>query len=105
MTDKQHSVEELTKDLSQTALKYFLDKFKERNIPVEEGEARACLGNFGLGGKLASDTPIGALSGGQKVSKCSLKPTAGSPRFVLASLQATKPAVSHITTVIKTQRP
>ena len=62
-------MEELSKDLSQTGLRYFLDNLKERNIAVEEGEARACLGNFGLGGKLASDTPIGALSGGQKVSE------------------------------------
>ena len=34
---------------------------------VEEQEARSCLGSFGLQGKVVSETPLRALSGGQKV--------------------------------------
>ncbi|GAA6024343.1 hypothetical protein JCM8202_003687 [Rhodotorula sphaerocarpa] len=65
----QHSVEDLSQPLATlsldrplTALSYFLERF-----PVEEQAARAFLGSFGLGGKLASDAPISHLSGGQKV--------------------------------------
>lgn len=67
----QHSVEDLTMPLADlslnragpvTAMSYFLSKF-----PVEEQAAHAFLGSFGLGGKLASDTPLSQLSGGQKV--------------------------------------
>ncbi|EIM83035.1 P-loop containing nucleoside triphosphate hydrolase protein [Stereum hirsutum FP-91666 SS1] len=63
----QHSVEELSRDLKQTALGYFLDHFEKKGDKVTEMEARSCLGTLGLGGKIASDTPLGALSGGQKV--------------------------------------
>lgn len=63
----QHSVEELSRDLKQTALGYFLDHFERSGDKVTEVEARSCLGSLGLGGKIASDTPLGALSGGQKV--------------------------------------
>ncbi|TCD63191.1 hypothetical protein EIP91_005858 [Steccherinum ochraceum] len=64
----QHTVEELTKDGAKTtALAYFLNYFEERGETVVESEARACLGTFGLGGKLSSETPLTALSGGQKV--------------------------------------
>jgi len=64
----QHTVEELTKDGTKTtALAYFLKYYETRGEAVVESEARACLGTFGLGGKLASETPLTALSGGQKV--------------------------------------
>lgn len=66
----QHSVEELSRDLKQTALGYFLDYFEKKGDKVTEMEARSCLGTLGLGGKIASDTPLGALSGGQKVCLC-----------------------------------
>ncbi|KAH8102112.1 P-loop containing nucleoside triphosphate hydrolase protein [Cristinia sonorae] len=64
----QHTVEQLTKDgTNTTALAYFLKYFEERGETAVDSEARACLGTFGLGGKLSSDTPLTALSGGQKV--------------------------------------
>ena len=64
----QHAVEQLTKDGAKTtALAYFLKYFEDRGEAVVESEARACLGTFGLGGKVSSETPLTALSGGQKV--------------------------------------
>ncbi|KAG9220476.1 hypothetical protein CCMSSC00406_0003932 [Pleurotus cornucopiae] len=65
----QHSVEELSNESlkTTTALKYFLDHFDKLGDPVQDPEARACLGTLGLSGKVASDTPLAALSGGQKV--------------------------------------
>lgn len=66
----QHSVEELSNESlkTTTALKYFLDHFDKLGDPIQDPEARACLGTLGLSGKVASDTPLAALSGGQKVS-------------------------------------
>ena len=71
----QHSVEELSAGPSvtpssptaapPTALTYFMEHFAGEN--VVEQDARACLGSFGLQGKVASDTPLVLLSGGQKV--------------------------------------
>ncbi|KAJ7228264.1 P-loop containing nucleoside triphosphate hydrolase protein [Mycena pura] len=70
----QHSVEELsgpqtqsTLDKQVTALSYFLDHFGAKGETVVEQDARKCLGSFGLQGKIASDTPLSQLSGGQKV--------------------------------------
>ncbi len=75
----QHSVEELSiaplslpspstgAQVATTALSYFLWKLGENGVNVEERDARACLGSFGLQGRIASDTPLKALSGGQKV--------------------------------------
>lgn len=64
----QHSVEEFSSvEKHVTALEYFLDHFDRKGDKVPEPEARACLGTFGLGGKIASDTPVIMLSGGQKV--------------------------------------
>ncbi|KAM0747556.1 P-loop containing nucleoside triphosphate hydrolase protein [Meredithblackwellia eburnea MCA 4105] len=76
----QHSVEELSSlpllsNLSledgtrapTTALSHFVQHFEEKGEKVTEQEARACLGSFGLQGKIASETPLGKLSGGQKV--------------------------------------
>ncbi|GAA5910406.1 ABC-F family ATP-binding cassette domain-containing protein [Sporobolomyces salmoneus] len=70
----QHSVEELTNGKSTTedgkpitALSSFLDYFESKGETVAESEARSCLGSFGLPGRVASDTPISQLSGGQKV--------------------------------------
>ncbi|KAL0956788.1 hypothetical protein HGRIS_002907 [Hohenbuehelia grisea] len=65
----QHSVEDLSGNVQTTALQHFLDYFEQRGEKVAESEARACLGSFGLGGKIASDTPLRVLSGGQKVSR------------------------------------
>jgi ATP-binding cassette, subfamily F, member 3 len=77
----QHSVEELTSappssisplsgvPVATTALSYFMWKMGEQGIKVEERDARACLGSFGLQGRIASDTPLKALSGGQKVRR------------------------------------
>lgn len=67
----QHSVEELTIPIVgaksvPTALSYFMNHFGDE---VPEQDARACLGSFGLQGKVASDTPLTQLSGGQKVSR------------------------------------
>jgi len=45
-----------------TAAQHFI----EQNL-ASNAEVRAFLGRWGLGGKLASETPIGMLSGGQKV--------------------------------------
>lgn len=66
----QHSVEELSNESLKitTALKYFLDHFDKLGDTVQDSEARACLGTLGLSGKVASETPLAALSGGQKVS-------------------------------------
>ncbi|KAJ7831894.1 P-loop containing nucleoside triphosphate hydrolase protein [Mycena leptocephala] len=70
----QHSVEELSGSLSRstadrpvTALSYFMEYFEARGDTVVEQDARKCLGSFGLQGKIASDTPLAQLSGGQKV--------------------------------------
>ncbi|GAA5936637.1 ABC-F family ATP-binding cassette domain-containing protein [Sporobolomyces koalae] len=70
----QHSVEELTigahtfEDGSPvTALSSFLQHFETSGDKVSEPDARACLGSFGLRGRVASDTPLSQLSGGQKV--------------------------------------
>lgn len=70
----QHSVEELTSTKAAgeqrdttTALQHFMEHVTAAGETPSEQEARACLGSFGLPGKLASDTPIRVLSGGQKV--------------------------------------
>ncbi|KAJ7068669.1 P-loop containing nucleoside triphosphate hydrolase protein [Mycena amicta] len=69
----QHSVEELSapqasaSDAPVTALSYFMRHFEERGEKVVEQDARKCLGSFGLQGRVASDTPLVQLSGGQKV--------------------------------------
>ncbi|KAJ7734035.1 P-loop containing nucleoside triphosphate hydrolase protein [Mycena maculata] len=70
----QHSVEELSSpptraasDGPVTALSYFMEHFEAKGETVVEQDARKCLGSFGLQGKIASDTPLSQLSGGQKV--------------------------------------
>ncbi|KAJ6561577.1 P-loop containing nucleoside triphosphate hydrolase protein [Mycena vulgaris] len=70
----QHSVEELSGPLTRTssdgpvtALSYFTEYFEAKGETVVEQDARKCLGSFGLQGKIASDTPLSQLSGGQKV--------------------------------------
>lgn len=67
----QHSVEELTPARTDsnrvTALRYFIERMNAMGEEATEQDARACLGSFGLPGKLASETAIEHLSGGQKV--------------------------------------
>ncbi|GAA6058948.1 hypothetical protein JCM10212_002900 [Sporobolomyces blumeae] len=69
----QHSVENLTlthvsaNGTPVTALSHFLEHFEAQGDRVAESDARACLGSFGLQGRVASDTPLSQLSGGQKV--------------------------------------
>lgn len=71
----QHSVEELSgSTLDQlsigpppTALSYFIKHFEAKGEKVLEQDVRQCLGSFGLQGRIASDTPLSQLSGGQKV--------------------------------------
>ncbi|KAJ7129275.1 P-loop containing nucleoside triphosphate hydrolase protein [Mycena epipterygia] len=70
----QHSVEELSGPMTRsssdgpvTALSYFTEYFEAKGETVVEQDARKCLGSFGLQGKIASDTPLSQLSGGQKV--------------------------------------
>ena len=70
----QHSVEELSGSLARassdgpvTALSYFMEHFTAKGETVVEQDARKCLGSFGQQGKIASDTPLSQLSGGQKV--------------------------------------
>ncbi|KAF7332392.1 Iron complex transport system ATP-binding protein [Mycena kentingensis (nom. inval.)] len=68
----QHSVEELSApqpsiDGPITALSYFIRHFEQKGEKVAEQDARKCLGSFGLQGRIASDTPLIQLSGGQKV--------------------------------------
>jgi ATP-binding cassette subfamily F protein 3 len=64
----QHAVEELeakgTKDSNITALSELLSTAAGE---MTEQEARAMLGSLGLPGRIASDVPVAALSGGQKV--------------------------------------
>jgi len=64
----QHAVEELeakgTQDSSITALSELLGTAAGE---MTEQEARAMLGSLGLPGRIASDVPVAALSGGQKV--------------------------------------
>ncbi|KAI5479106.1 Iron complex transport system ATP-binding protein [Pseudohyphozyma bogoriensis] len=95
----QHSVEELTlaspvtslwldatRSRPTTALSYFLKHFEDKGENVVEQDARACLGSFGLQGKVASDTPLGLLSGGQKV------------RLAIALLVFHPPLLDEVTT-------
>lgn len=64
----QHSVEELSNaDPKINALQHFIAHFQKLDIQVQEKDARACLGSFGLAGRLAVDVPLVKLSGGQKV--------------------------------------
>ncbi|KAJ7167528.1 P-loop containing nucleoside triphosphate hydrolase protein [Mycena filopes] len=63
----QHSVEELSAASAATALSHFMVHFAAQGVSVVEQNARKCLGSFGLQGKIASDTPLAQLSGGQKV--------------------------------------
>jgi ATP-binding cassette subfamily F protein 3 len=69
----QDAVSNLSKvsarDPKLTALKYFSEEAAHENTVPEEGEIRACLGSLGLQGKVASDTPVALLSGGQKVCR------------------------------------
>ena len=44
-----------------------MDYFEKKGDNVSDPEARACLGTFGLGGKISLETPLAQLSGGQKV--------------------------------------
>ena len=65
----QHAVEDLTRAATSekcSALSYFLNYQTKKGIEVAEQEARACLGSFGLTGKLATGDLL-VLSGGQKV--------------------------------------
>lgn len=78
----QHSVEELSLPVSSlsldgnpvTALSHFMDHFEEKGDKVLEQDARAFLGSLGLQGKVASDTRLSDLSGGQKVNPRLLSP-------------------------------
>ncbi|KAI0343208.1 P-loop containing nucleoside triphosphate hydrolase protein [Trametopsis cervina] len=63
----QHAVEELTGEFKQTALSYFLDHFSRKGEQITEPDARRSLAGLGLAGRTISETPISALSGGQKV--------------------------------------
>ncbi|KAJ7693913.1 P-loop containing nucleoside triphosphate hydrolase protein [Mycena rosella] len=70
----QHSVEELSGPLTRassdgpvTAMSYFMEHFAARGETVAEQDVWKCLGSFGLQGKIASETPLSQLSGGQKV--------------------------------------
>jgi ATP-binding cassette subfamily F protein 3 len=73
----QHSVEDLSLPIAHlsltagstptTALSHFLEHFEAKGDKITEQEARPCLASFGLQGRVASDTPLAALSGGQKV--------------------------------------
>lgn len=63
----QHSVEELSKETTQTPLAYFIDYFEKKGVTVNEGEARRSLAGLGLAGSTVSNTSMSALSGGQKV--------------------------------------
>ncbi|KAK4049385.1 hypothetical protein OIV83_004118 [Microbotryomycetes sp. JL201] len=71
----QESVEQLSTDAglktdtgeAMTALAYLGMRAKEQGDELTEAEARACLSAVGLQGKVASDTPLAVLSGGQKV--------------------------------------
>jgi ATP-binding cassette, subfamily F, member 3 len=64
----QHAVEDLEalgiKEPSRTALSHLLDI---AGGDLDEQEARATLGKLGLKGNFASDVPLKALSGGQRV--------------------------------------
>ncbi len=60
-----------------TALQYFIEKATDEKLSstsfdpmagkITEQEARRSLGALGLTGKTVSETPLNALSGGQKV--------------------------------------
>ncbi|KAI0091739.1 P-loop containing nucleoside triphosphate hydrolase protein [Irpex rosettiformis] len=63
----QHSVEELSKETTQTPLTYFIEHFEKKGEAVTEGEARRSLAGLGLSGGTVSSMPMSALSGGQKV--------------------------------------
>ncbi|KAI0704339.1 P-loop containing nucleoside triphosphate hydrolase protein [Cytidiella melzeri] len=63
----QHSVEELSREIKQTVLSYFIQQREGQGRKTTEGEARRTLASLGLTGHTVSDTPISALSGGQKV--------------------------------------
>ena len=55
-----------------TAHQYLMDYFEKKGDNVSDPEARACLGTFGLGGKISIETPLAMLSGGQKVRMAQL---------------------------------
>ena len=66
----QHSVEELSslaESTTSTALSLLAAEAGEQ---LMESDVRALLGSLGLSGRVASDVPIGKLSGGQRVSAC-----------------------------------
>ncbi|KZO96211.1 P-loop containing nucleoside triphosphate hydrolase protein [Calocera viscosa TUFC12733] len=61
------SLTRATQGTRTTAIQYFLEHFEKKGEVVDDGEARACLGTLGLGGKAMGETPVDGLSGGQKV--------------------------------------
>lgn len=80
----QHVVEELEtlgmQESSRTALSYLLDVAGGR---LDEQEARATLGKLGLRGNFASDVPLKALSGGQRVRLALAEAMWSSPHLLI----------------------
>jgi ATPase subunit of ABC transporter with duplicated ATPase domains len=80
----QHVVEDLdtlaATDKSLTSLKHLLDM---AGGTLDESHARAILGDLGLAGRTASDVPIAALSGGQKVRLAFAKLVWSTPHLLI----------------------
>jgi ATPase subunit of ABC transporter with duplicated ATPase domains len=80
----QHAVEALEElgqaDGTRTALVDLLDTAAGE---LAEQDARAILGDLGLKGKVASDVPLRALSGGQRVRLALAKATFNSPHLLI----------------------
>jgi ATP-binding cassette, subfamily F, member 3 len=80
----QHVVEELdtvaASDNTLTSLKHLMDV---ADGALDEKNARAVLGDLGLQGRTASDIPIAALSGGQKVRLAFAKLVWSTPHLLI----------------------
>jgi ATPase subunit of ABC transporter with duplicated ATPase domains len=71
-----------------TPLQHLMTELAASGESVSEHEARSCLGACGLSGKLASETPVLALSGGQKVRHLFILTLVGGSCYLLRSVLA-----------------
>jgi ATPase subunit of ABC transporter with duplicated ATPase domains len=85
----QQSVEELTAVAAQntklTALSHFMEV---GGSEMTEKDARQLLGSLGLQGLVASDVPLGFLSGGQKVRLALAKLLWPPPQLLILGMHA-----------------
>ncbi|KAI9653687.1 MAG: hypothetical protein M1831_005715 [Alyxoria varia] len=104
----QHSVEALEEkgaaNIELTALRELYESAEASGTPIGEQEARALLSGLGLVGRIASDVPVAALSGGQKVRSALAKLMHNPPHLLVLDEVTTHLDADTVTALAETLR-